>query len=241
MNTISLELRKYRRSGVIPVLIAPGVLGLLYSIIVFALRRETMLSLPLSPMTIFLSQLYGVIMMLNLFGIVVAAAIIFNIEFQENAIRKMTALPIRMAGIYGAKCLIISCSLFINILLQSIALWYNGITYLPAGTFDMTQLVINTAYYFIVAMPVIAFMMLVSSRLENIWVSLGIGVAGFISGICMSLGGIRLFLINPFVLIMQPAISFTAILNKTVIAVSVIETVLLIIIGLLIAKHSKYE
>lgn len=53
-------------------------------------------------------------------------------------------------------------------------------------------------------------MLLVSSRCENIWFTLGIGVAGFFSGMAMSLSDISLFLVNPFVLMMKPAVASTA-------------------------------
>ena len=35
-------------------------------------RKDTLLNLPLAPMDVLLTQLYGMIMVLNLFGIVVA-------------------------------------------------------------------------------------------------------------------------------------------------------------------------
>lgn len=241
MSVISIELKKYRRSGLPLILFAPGLLGFLYSVVVFGLRKETLLSLPLPPMTILLTQLYGVVMLLNLFGIVVAVSLIFNIEYQGNAIQKMISLPISMVKVYGAKCLIITCTLIVNVVLQSVALGYLGATYLSAGAFDIAQLLSHAVYYFIVALPVATFMMLIASRIENIWVTLGVGVAGFISGMAMTLGNNPLFLINPFTLIMQPAFSTTAALNGTVITVSIIEAVIFYIAGLLAAKHFKHE
>ena len=72
MKIWSIELRKEKRTGVIPVLLAVGVLGGAYAFANFILRKETLLSLPLDPMDVLLTQLYGVIMILNMFGIIAA-------------------------------------------------------------------------------------------------------------------------------------------------------------------------
>ena len=76
MKTLAIELRKEKRTGVIPVLLAVGVLGAAYAFVNFIVRKDTLLNLPLAPMDVLLTQLYGMIMVLNLFGIVVATCMI---------------------------------------------------------------------------------------------------------------------------------------------------------------------
>ena len=61
MNVLSIELRKEKRTGVIPVLLAVGVLGAAYAFVNFLVRKDTLLNLPLDPMDVLLTQLYGVI------------------------------------------------------------------------------------------------------------------------------------------------------------------------------------
>ena len=73
MNVLLIELRKEKRTGVIPVLLAVGVLGAAYAFVNFLVRKDTLLNLPLAPMDVLLTQLYGVIMILNLFGTQFAA------------------------------------------------------------------------------------------------------------------------------------------------------------------------
>ena len=94
MKTLAIELRKEKRTGVIPVLLAVGVLGAAYAFVNFLVRKDTLLNLPLAPMDVLLTQLYGMIMVLNLFGIVVAACMIYNMEFKGSAVKKMYMLPI---------------------------------------------------------------------------------------------------------------------------------------------------
>ena len=89
MKTLAIELRKEKRTGVIPVLLAVGVLGAAYAFVNFIVRKDTLLNLPLAPMDVLLTQLYGMIMVLNLFGIVVATCMIYNMEFKGSAVKKM--------------------------------------------------------------------------------------------------------------------------------------------------------
>ena len=96
MKTLIIELKKEKRTGIILLMPALGLLGSAYALLNFIVRKDTLLSLPLAPMTILLTQLYGMIMTLNLFGIIVAACMIYNIEFKGNAVKKMYVLPIHV-------------------------------------------------------------------------------------------------------------------------------------------------
>ena len=107
MKTLAIELRKEKRTGVIPVLLAVGVLGAAYAFVSFLVRKDTLLHLPLAPMDVLLTQLYGMSMVLNLFGIVVAACMIYNMEFKGSAVKKMYMLPISVPAMYLCKFLIL--------------------------------------------------------------------------------------------------------------------------------------
>ena len=100
MKMLAIELRKEKRTGVIPVLLAVGALGALYAFANFLVRKDTLLNLPLEPMDVLLTQLYGMLMVLNMFGIVVAACMIYNMEFKGSAVKKMYMLPVNVPGMY---------------------------------------------------------------------------------------------------------------------------------------------
>ena len=140
MNTLAIELRKEKRTGVTAVLLIVGVLGAAYAFVNFIVRKDMLLSLPMAPMDILLTQLYGVIMILNMFGIVVAACMIYNIEFKDAAIKKMYLLPVSVPGLYLCKFLILTVTLFIAIALQNLALMKIGMTDLPQGNFSLGTL-----------------------------------------------------------------------------------------------------
>ncbi|WP_195200864.1 ABC transporter permease [Faecalispora jeddahensis] len=241
MSALAIELRKEKRTGVIPVLLAVGVLGAVYAFVNFLVRKDTLLNLPLAPMDVLLTQLYGMIMILNMFGIVVAACMVYNMEFKGNAIKKIYMLPMSVPGMYLCKFLFLTVLLLAAVAIQNLALMKIGITELPQGTFEIGTLVRFAAYSFITAMPVLSFMVLISSRFENMWIPLGIGVAGFLSGMALANSKVALLMIHPFVVMLKPAVAMSAQPDSAVIIVSVVETIIFLIAGLWMAKHLRYE
>ncbi len=241
MKTLIIELRKEKRTGVIPLLLLVGILGAAYAFVNFIVRRDTLLNLPLAPMDVLLTQLYGMIMVLNMFGIVVAACMVYNMEFKGTAIKKMYMLPISVPKMYLCKFFILTMLLLTAIVLQNLALLKIGISDLPKGTFEMDTLLKFTAYSFITSMPTLSFMVLVSSRFENMWMPLGIGVAGFLSGMALAGSNVSLLLVHPFVVMLKPAVAMSAQPDNGIAIIAMAETALLLGIGLWMAKHLRYE
>ena len=88
---------------------------------------------------------------------------------------------------------------------------------------------------------ILSFMLLISSRFENMWVPLGIGVAGFLSGMALANSGLALLLVHPFVIILKPAVAMSAQPDPTVALVTLAETLLFLAVGLWLAKYRRYE
>lgn len=241
MRTFMIELRKEKRTGVVSVLLAVGILGALYVFANFIVRKDTLLKMPLPPMDVLLTQLYGMIVVLNMFGIVVAACMVYNMEFKGNAIKKMYMLPISVPGMYLCKFLILSAMLFVAVALQNLALVQIGMTDLPQGAFEMGALIKFAGYSFITSMPVLSFMVLVSSRFENMWIPLGIGVAGFLSSMALANVNLDLMLIHPFAIMLRPAVAMSAKPDITVAIAAVVASLLFLGIGLWMAKNLRYE
>ena len=103
MKNLIVELKKSKRTGVLEVLPIVGLLGALYSFANYIVRKDVLLNLPLPPMDVLLTQLYGMIMVLNMFGIIVATTLAYNMEFQGNAIKKMYMLPFKTSSIFKNK------------------------------------------------------------------------------------------------------------------------------------------
>ena len=241
MRTLAIELRKGKRTGVIPLMLAVGVLGAAYAFVNFLVRKDTLLNLPLAPMDVLLTQVYGMIMVLNMFGIIVAACMIYNMEFKGSAVKKMYMLPMSVPAMYLCKFVILTVMLLVAVCFQNMALAKIGVTDLPQGTFEIGTLISFAGYSFITSMPVLSFMLFVSSRFENMWVPLGIGVAGFLSGMALATSDIAWLMVHPFVVMLKPAVAMSAQPDITVVIVSLVETVIFLCAGLWAAKNLRYE
>lgn len=241
MRALMIELRKEKRTGVIPVLLVVGILGAAYAFVNFLVRKETLMGLPLAPMDVLLTQLYGMIMILNLFGIVVAACMVYNMEFKGSAIKKMYMLPMSVPGMYLCKFLILTVMLFLAVALENLALMQIGMRDLPQGAFEMGTLLRFTAYSFITSMPVLSFMVLISSRFENMWIPLGIGVAGFLSGMALASSDIAVLVVHPFIVMFKPAVAMSAQPDMLAMLFALAETFLFLGLGLWMAKNLRYE
>ena len=241
MRALMIELRKEKRTGVIPALPAVGALGAAYAFVNFLVRRDTLLGLPLDPMDGLLTQLYGMMMILNLFGIVVAACMVYNMEFKGGAIKKMYMLPVSVPGMYLCKFLILTVMLFVAVVLENLALMKIGRDCLPEGAFELETLVRFTGYSFLTSMPVLSFMVLVSSRFENMWIPLGVGVAGFLSGMALAPSAAAVLMVHPFIVMFRPAVAMSARPDTLAAIFALIETLLFLGLGLWTAKNRPYE
>lgn len=241
MRALMIELRKEKRTGVIPALPAVGMLGAAYAFVNYLVRKETLLGLPLDPMDVLLTQLYGMIMILNLFGIVVAACMVYNMEFKGSAIKKMYMLPMSVPGMYLCKFLILTVMLFAAVALENLALMRIGQNCLPEGTFELGTLVRFAGYSFLTSMPVLSFMVLISSRSENMWIPLGAGVAGFLSGMALASSDAAVLMAHPFIVMFKPAVAMSAQPDTPAALFALAETILFLGLGLWMAKNRPYE
>jgi len=241
MRALAIELRKGKRTGVVQLMLSVGILGAAYAVVNFIVRKDTLLNLPLNPMDVLLTQLYGMIMVLNMFGIRVAACMIYSMEFKGSAIKKMYMLPMSVPAMYLCKFLILTVMLLVAICCQNLALAKIGVTDLPQGTFEAPTLISFAGYSFVTSMPVLSFMIFISSRFENMWVPLGIGVAGFLSGMALATSDIALLMAHPFVVMLKPAVAMSAQPDIAVVIVALAETIIFLCVGLLATKKLRYE
>lgn len=241
MSALLIELRKERRTGIVFVLLAIGVLGALYACANFLVRGEALLGMPLDPMDILLTQLYGMIVVINMFGIIVAACMIYGMEFRGDAIKKMLVMPMKMPSMYVSKFLVLAVGLLIAVAMQNGVLALIGTSSLPEGAYDPGAVIAFAGYSLITSMPVLTLMLLASSRIENMWIPLGIGVAGFLSAMALASVDSPLVLAHPFVLMLKPAIAMSAQPDFLAIAVSAAQTVIFLAAGLWLSGRERYE
>lgn len=241
MKTLLLELYKEKRTGTAAALLAAGVLGAAYAWANFFVRGSSLLALPLPPMDILLTQLYGMLMILNLFSLVVAACLVYNLEFRGGALKKLYALPVSVPAFYLCKFFILAVLLLAAAALQNLALALIGLRQLAPGAFELCTLLRFALYAYVTSLPVLAFMLLTASRFDTLWVPLGVGVAGFLSGMALATSPCPAFLLHPFIVMLKPAVAMSAQPDPAVAAVALAETALFLFAGLWSAKHLSCE
>ena len=241
MRLFVIELRKERRTGVFLVFPLAGVLGAVYAFLVFHLRKDTLLNLPSAPMDILLTQLCGMMTVFNLFGIITAACMVCHMEFQGGAAKKMAALPVSAGAVYFCRFLILSMLFLAAAALQNLALLWIGRTDLPQEAFALGTLLRFAGYVFLAAMPVLSFMVLLASCLQNMWVPLGVGVAGFLTGMAFADTEQPLFLLHPFVVMLKPAAAMNAKPDIAVVIAAIVETAVFLCMGFWLTEKSHYE
>lgn len=241
MSGFFIELKKTKRTGVIPIMLLVSLVGAFYTYAFIALQKETLLSLDLTFSEMLLTQASSFVMVINLFGIVLVTSIIYNMEYRGNAVKKMYMLPVKIHGIYLSKLAICVIALFICILIEYIALFMIGRFVFPLEILDISEFIIFAFYTFISSLPSLTFMLLIASRNENIWTVIGIGVVGFLSGMTMAMGNGIFFLLNPFVLILKPSISSVIEPQMLNLVISITESIIFTLGGVFLAEKTFYE
>ena len=241
MKALRLEWYREKRTGLLWLFIGGGILSALYAITLFAVRREMYLSMKADRMVILLTQMYGVIMMITMIALIVGAFMLYNIEFQGSAIKKLYMLPIQPVSVFGAKFLMIIFFLMLCTVISFLGLLIDGILFLPEGDFVLGEWIRFGVYSFVTALPVAGFMILIASQFENPWIPLGVGVGGLLSGMALGTMTNPLIIIDPFVIMMKPAMTMTTTMEISVVACALLETVIFFTLGLFLAKKRHYE
>ncbi len=174
--SIALECKKLKRTGALPAFFGGGIIASAIPVINMAARSELYLDMDLPPIRILLNANWQMMSMLNLLLIIAGTCLLYHIEFSDNAMQKMRALPLRESSMFFQKVILTIALCAVVLLLEA-----GAVTFCTAHWFQMeadfqAELFKNFAYEFCLLLPCIALSMLLASIFENMWISLGIGV-----------------------------------------------------------------
>lgn len=233
--SLSLELKKLRRTGYFPAFLLGALLAASFPIINTAARPDTFIHQQLSALDILMNSNWQMIATLNLFFLVIGSCIIYHTEYADRAMLKMEALPQRVGNLFAAKTVILTASLFFVLVVEAAALafcacyWFGDSTFWP-------QLLKTIGYEFVLYLPSVVLMMEISSLCENLWVSLGIGVIGIFIVTMLPSDNFALSLF-PFAMPFQTlAKTFSDTLAISFLVASGVETLLFSLVEAIILK-----
>lgn len=173
---LALEYRKLKRTGYHPAFLAGGLLAAAIPLLQTAARLEVFQAQGNDPLTILLNANWSMMAMLNVMLILCGACIMYHTEYADNALQKMELLPIRPLSLFAGKFLLLSLAVLGCLVLEAMSLALCCRLWFPAAPLDLIRLAKEAAYSLALALPTIAFMLVVASLCRNMWISLGIGL-----------------------------------------------------------------
>lgn len=174
--SVYLECKKVKRTGFLPAFLGGGILAAVIPIINMAVRSETYLDLPDSPIQILFNANWQMMAMLNVLLVVAGACLLYHTEYADNAIQKMKSLPIRESSIFfGKSVLTIFMNLFV-LVVEAGAVTFCTYYWFGIGNGFFGELCKYFGYSFLLMLPSVILSLLISEICKNMWVSLGIGV-----------------------------------------------------------------
>ena len=121
-------------------------------------------------------------------GMVLATALLAQIEFRNNAWKQVHALPVRSGVVYLAKLLIVLLMLVAYLAVFCVGVWASAAipsllltnVEFPAANVPWAALVSDALRYFVAALPITAIQFGLSLRFRNFLVPVGIGFLGWL-------------------------------------------------------------
>ncbi len=174
--SVSLECKKVKRTGFLPAFFGGGMLAAAVPIVNVAVRSEMYLNQPGSPIRILLGANWQMMAMLNMLLAVSGTCLLYHTEYADNAMQKMTSLPVRESSVFLSKAVLtIFMSLFV-LVLEAGAVAFCSYHWFETGSGFWGELCKCFGYSLLLMLPCIILSLLISEACRNMWISLGIGV-----------------------------------------------------------------
>lgn len=237
MKVLLLEIRKQRRTGIFPLFWAAGLFAGLYGAVYFMLRKLTVLQFGMNVLDVLLSQVYGVICVINMFLLILAAVMLWHCEFAAEAIKKMAVLPIRKESLFLGKFILAAAAFAGTVCIEFSCIWLTGLAFLPAEAVNAAAVLQYACMAWASSLGVLSCMLFISSRTGNMWISLGTGVIGFLSGMSLVNLPSWICLLDPFVVMFKPVLAYNATADPSIVLASIVQSVFFLGAGCILAAH----
>lgn len=182
--SLSIEFKKAKRTGLVPAFVGGGILAAAFPIVNMAVRSELYTDLPGTPVRILFDANWSMMAMLNLLLVTVGASLLYNAEYENNALQKMCSLPARESGLFFGKLLLMAVLCTMALTTEALGTAFCTVYWFgqPAGLSAtlsagfLVELLQSFGYELLLLLPAAALSLLLASVCRNMWISLGIGV-----------------------------------------------------------------
>ncbi len=174
--SLFIESKKLKRTGYLPAYLAGGFLAAAFPVVNMLVRPENFTSLSGNPIDILMSANWQMIAMLNILISICGACMMYHTEYADNAMQKMSVLPIRQGKMFFGKFIISALVLSAMVVIEMVAFIGCAKYWFPNYAFDLIETLKITGFQIVVTLPTVMLMLVIASACKNMWVSLGIGV-----------------------------------------------------------------
>lgn len=175
-----IECRKIRRTGLILTFFGGGLLAALIPVLNMAFRSEMYITQNEPPLQILFDANWQIMAMLNILLIVSGACALYHIEYGDNAIQKMAALPLPGNSLFLGKCLVLTVLVALMLLPEILSLvfciyyWFSGAEILNMAFYR--EIFADYGCLLLLMLPLILIALLIASTFRNMWISLGVNI-----------------------------------------------------------------
>lgn len=174
--TLSLEVKKLKRTGYLPAFFCGALLASAFPLVNMLVRSETYTLMPGNPFRILTDANWQMMSMMNILMVICGACIMYHTEYADNGAQKMDVLPIPTASIFAGKFIITTLALGGMLLLETTVLAGCGLYWFPGYEAHVNELARNAGFFLAAALPTAMLMLMIASACQNMWVSLGMGI-----------------------------------------------------------------
>lgn len=174
--TLSLEIKKLKRTGYFPAFIGAGFIASAFPVINMLARAQTFTALSGDPLTILMDANWQMMAMINILICVCGSCIMYHTEYADNGLQKMDVLPVRSGALFITKFVITALILAIIIVMETAVLARCVLHWFPGRGLSLWELLKTAGFQWLITLPTVMMMLVIASAWKNMWISLGIGV-----------------------------------------------------------------
>ena len=176
MNLMRLELKKIRRTGFLPAFLGGGILAAAVPAVNTAFRPELFAGLSAPPVSILLGANWQMMSMLNVLLTVAGACVLYHIEYADNAMRKMSTLPVRESSLFFGKAAVLILAGVLLLAIEAVSVFGCSIYWFSRAAAPSAGILKSFGFFLLMLIPAALLSLALASACRNLWTSLGIGV-----------------------------------------------------------------
>ncbi len=174
--SFALECGKVKRTGFLPAFFGGGFLAGAVPALNMLFRSEMYTGINDSPVSILLRANWQMISMLNILLVIVGACILYNIEYADNAIQRMRALPVSECAVFFGKTAVLAMVSVLLLAIEAVSIGGCAVYWFESDAGLYGEMLKNFSFFLLLMLPSVLASLLTASLCRNMWISLGIGV-----------------------------------------------------------------